>query len=283
MDPVPAEVASPGLPSFALPPVVEVALSLAFRPVARLRTIELVRLWDALFFKEFPRGEEQQPYQMPIERFDRAVALQQVGLQFSAGLPTPRLLLHSPGGDQTIQLQNNYFARNWRKADQGAYPVYPRYPRLEVPFAADLSKLESYLSSRKLGGFEPVQCELTYINHIENRSGKPDLGDILTLVSREPSADDADERESMRVAAQYLISQDGIGLGRIHVSADPAVRRSDNASITVLKLTARGKPIGDGIEGVLRFLRLAHIRTVATFVAITRTEMHQQWGKSTDD
>ena len=269
------------LPSFSSSPLVEVALSVAFTPVARLRTIELVRVWDDLFGKEFPRGEEQPPYQMPIEQLGGRLQAAQMSVQFTTGLPTPRLVAHNPLDDQVIQLQNNYFARNWRKASPDA--AYPRYRNLVRPFEDDLSKLEMYLQSNGFGKFHPVQCELTYINHIVVPSSVgPDLGEILTLVAPRPRVpEEMTEPESMRIAAQFPIMEGDATVGRIYVSADPARRRTDNVPITLLKVTARGKPLGEeATAGVLGFLDLAHRRAVVTFAAITRPEMHERWGKS---
>lgn len=273
----------PHLPFFAASPVVEVALGVAFQPIAKLRMIELVRLWDALFHSRFPRGEEQPPYLMPIEQFGDRPPLRPA-LQLLQGFPVPRLWLFDQDSDpstQVIQLQNNYFARNWRKAPGAAYP---RFPALRDPFEQDLESLQRYLQTRKLGELIPIQCELSYISHIDVPAGNADLSEVVSLLAPRPTSGTRawPEPESIRLATQFLIHHEDAPVGRLYVSADPAVRREDNAPIVLLNVTARGIPLGDGLQGVIDFLGLAHERTVATFESITTSEMHTRWGKSND-
>ena len=271
-------------PFFAASPVVEVALSVALQPIAKLRMIELVRLRDALF-QEFPRDEEQPPYLMPIEQFGDRQQPPRPVLQFLQGLPAPRLWLFDQDSDpstQLIQLQNNYFARNWRKAPGAAYP---RYPALRQLFEQDLARLQDYLRTEDLGDLVPIQCELTYVNHIEAPAGGADLSSVLSLLARRQSLGKQawPAPESIRLATQFLIEHEGAPVGRVYVSADPAVRLDDNVPVVLLNVTARGAPLSDGVHGVVEFLELAHVQAVSTFESITTSEMHKQWGKSDDD
>lgn len=266
------------LPSFSEAPVVEVALAVAFEPLA-LRSFEIVRIWDALFLDQFPHAEEQPPFQMPIEQFASRPEIPSLNLQLMRGMPVPRLVLHNDVPDastQVIQLQNNHCARNWRKSS--ADTDYPRYPALQQAFAHDLERLQEYLLAKNVGTLRPVQCELTYINHIASPPGT-DLGDVLTIVARRPRMPEGvPEPDAMRVGAQYVINQAGGPVGRVHVSADPAARRKDGSPIILLNVTARGRPLGDGLAGALDFLALAHGHAVRVFEGITRPEMHRMWG-----
>ena len=67
-------------------------------------------------------------------------------------------------------------------------------------------------------------------------------------------------------------------VGRLHVTAQPAIRKEDRKPMVILNLTARGKPEGEGTDGVLRFLDRGREWIVKTFKEITTSEMHQIWG-----
>lgn len=73
--------------------------------------------------------------------------------------------------------------------------------------------------------------------------------------------------------------QSGQFLGRLTVSAQPAVRRSDKKPLIALTLTSRGRPIGAGISGVLTFFDLGREWIVRGFTDLTADEMHRMWGR----
>jgi hypothetical protein len=68
-------------------------------------------------------------------------------------------------------------------------------------------------------------------------------------------------------------------VGRLHIAAEPAFRRSDSSPIVVLTLTARGRPLGVGLDGVLAFLDLGHEWIVRAFDSVTTSKMHRIWGR----
>jgi hypothetical protein len=77
---------------------------------------------------------------------------------------------------------------------------------------------------------------------------------------------------------RYLIpSQTGEPVGRLHVNLAPAVDMKTQTPIFVLTLTARGRPIGDGVEGALSFLDLGREWIVRGFASLTTPEMHRMW------
>jgi hypothetical protein len=68
-------------------------------------------------------------------------------------------------GDRLIQVQNGWFAHNWRKVGQGE--EYPRYDKtIRSAFEAQLVRVVDYVHTKEIGKFIPKQCEVTYINHI---------------------------------------------------------------------------------------------------------------------
>jgi hypothetical protein len=72
--------------------------------------------------------------------------------------------------------------------------------------------------------------------------------------------------------------EDETPIGRLHLQANKAVHRK-RGEITVLTITARGRPLGEGIEGALAFLDRGADEALSAFVQSTRPEMHQKWSQ----
>jgi uncharacterized protein (TIGR04255 family) len=268
------------LPDFANPPVVEVAVAVGFQPLAGLRVVDLGGLWER-YQADFPNVVEQPPIEMTTERFDGLGAPPSMSFALMAAPPIPRLWFLNGDESQLIQVQNNWFARNWRKMPTGG--DYPRYPTIRDRFRDDLSTFLDYIRAGKLGEFKPTQCEITFINHIADYGGqRQELSEILNLLKPLDVSGFLPSPESVGLNAQFLIAGDGVPAGRLHLRAEPAVRRSDGSPITVLTITARGVPIGEGVEGVMGFLELGHTWVVRGFECITTDRMHKLWGKTND-
>lgn len=262
-------------PSFEAPPVVEVVLSVGFQPIAPLRWFHMARLWDEQFKVRFPRVEEQARYEMPMESLGKQTG-PSVSLELLTTPPLPRLWFVDGAGSQLVQVQNDWFARNWRKAP-GAVE-YPRYPKLSELFRADLEAFQQYLRSEDLGEIKPTQCEVTYINHIPwpRQNDVGNLGAVLTLVAEKVPSFGV-QPEAQQINYQYLVDREGESVGRLHVSANRARRVVDGADIIVMNLTVRGAPLGPDVDGVVAFQDLAREWAMQAFLGSTREHMHQIW------
>jgi uncharacterized protein (TIGR04255 family) len=257
------------------PPVVEVALATSFQPIQGLNVIGLADVWRRLFAEDLPYVEQHPPVQMPAEQLDSPVPQPTISLQMSAAPPLPRLWFKNEAGTKLAQLQTDWFARNWRKV--GSAEAYPRYPAIRAAFERDLTAIAEHVERNGLGNMSPVQCEITYINHIERSDGADTLpSDALVIANESP--DSMPTPEAARLDQQYLLAHGDANIGRLHISANTAVRRHDERHILVLTMTARGRPLGDGVAGVLEFLDLGRARIYEAFNALTRPEMQIQWG-----
>jgi uncharacterized protein (TIGR04255 family) len=264
------------LAEFENSPAVEVALSVAFQPLANLRTVELGRLWSELFDKRFPKVSEQPRVEMAIEQFGQGSA-PTFSFQILDTPFVPRLWFLNQDETQLVQVQNNWFARNWRQMETRAN--YPHYPAVRRPFEADLKAVLSFVEENDLGTFIPTQCELSYTNHIPlNADGPRDLRDVLDVFRGKDRIGPLGQPESVKAALQWIIRQDSEPVGRLHVISDLGIRRSDGKPVIVLTVTARGRPHGEGVDGVLNFLDRGHEHAVETFVAITSSKMKVIWG-----
>jgi hypothetical protein len=214
---------------------------------------------------------------MPIEQLVPAGAAQpSISFGISAGVPLPRLWFLNDPGTELAQLQTDWFARNWRK--RGADDNYPRYPAIRSAFERDLTGLSDFLNEQG-GALYPRQCEVTYINHVFAPSGNSiDVSDVLVFEGRSP--DELPIVEARRFQVQYLIGSTDAAIGRLYVSGNKAIRRSDGKELISLTLTARGAPTKDNVVGVLEFVDRGREEIVRAFAAITREDMQSMWGKN---
>lgn len=264
------------LPRFARPPLEEVSLAVAFQAFP-MRVVDIGLLWQEAYSELFSHVEEQGRVEMTMERFDGQSG-PSTSFQVLSSPPQPRVWFANDAQTQLVQIQNDWFARNWRRMTNDAYP---HYPRLRTPFQTDLQKLIAYAASHGWGAFKPTQVEFTYFNHIPlGDDGPADLTDILTTVARSHHFEQNRGPELSSYRAQFVLESKGLQFGRLHVVADPATRRSDGRPIQVVTLTARGRPMGEGVDGVLAFLDVGHVALVNEFDRITTTKMHQLWGKT---
>ncbi len=99
-------------------------------------------------------------------------------------------------------------------------------------------------------------------------------------------------REEVAVLLNFL-QQEGLGSPEVtqcevtyvnHIEPSgvwqPAWRKADRAPLLILNLTARGAPLGEGIEGAFAFFDLARRWIVHAFAELTTAEMHQVWGRT---
>ena len=259
---------------FADPPVVETVLSVGFAPVEGLTSAHVGHFWTEVS-ESFPTAQERLPYDMPIERFVDQPAMS-LELGFGEVAPRTRLWLISDDDQRLLQIQRDWFAYNWRVRAHGRYSD-ARFPERRMAFDQFFAKFMDYVSRQRLGDVSPRQCEVTYINHVPSSgAATDDLGEILGFVSKPRLTELAGRFESWQTTFSVLLSEDNQPVGRLHISAQPIA--ADRSWVWQLNLTARGRPIGSGREGVLRFMDLGHEAIVTNFREITTERMHEAWG-----
>ena len=263
---------------FDSPPVVEVVLAVAFRPVRALNTVQLLDLWTNVFKADFPEIQEQQPTVMPVELLGTGPGASSISLQLSPNPVSPRYWLLDEEQHHLVQLQQDFFAFNWRKLDGSV--EYPRYSRMRAQFAEALRRVSDYLEGHDLGGFTPTQVEITYINHVAPAEGEARL-QLARVVSAYsvPDVEGLPDVETERLALSYQIFHEDQQVGRLHVTAEPVIRRRDGVSMVALTLTARGLPLEQSIDGVLEFQDLGSEVAMDAFVGLTAEGMHSRWGR----
>jgi uncharacterized protein (TIGR04255 family) len=270
----------PGLPDFSNPPVVEVALSVQFERLTELHAAHLGLVWR-LFKDRFPKTEEHPPREVVSEPFG-VFTPPRVRIQLEKGMPIPRVWFLNERGTELIQLQQNCFVHNWRKM-RVPEEVYPRYESIRSTFSEELHIFLRFVEQEHLGKVVPMQCEITYVNHIFPGQGWDSFGQVERILapwSGKHSDPFLPEPEDVRAAIRYLIpGVAGKPVGRLHVEFLPAVDLKTQGQLLVLRLTARGTPDSEQIEDVLAFLDRGREWIVRGFAAITTPNMHRAWGR----
>jgi hypothetical protein len=138
------------------------------------------------------------------------------------------------------------------------------------------------LSQEKIGTVTPNQCEVTYINHIDpipSPNPHARIQDVLTVWSGDVNPGGPTSLESGDLRVRYLIDSRGEAVGRLHLELQPAFTQDGSRPIWVLILTARGRPIGEGLGGVMNFLDLGRQFMLDIFVGMIRPELQKKWGR----
>lgn len=274
----------PDLPDYANPPVVEVALSVQFDRLPKLRTPYFGIFWNQ-FRENFPHVEDHAPLHRAVETFGARVAPRPtLRLLHSDQEPPVRAWFLNSNRTELIQLQQDRFVHNWRKIGQGvtgSHP-YPRYEYIVGEFEKELAAFEQLIGEYDLGNMVPNQCEVTYINHITRSnvwSTHSEVQKVISCWSDRYTQPIELGMENMSFEARYIIEANNDAVGRLHVALQPAFRQSDDEPIFVLTLTARGRPQEENREGVIRFLNQGREHIVKGFTSLTTQQMHKAWGR----
>jgi uncharacterized protein (TIGR04255 family) len=261
---------------FDNPPVVETVLSAQFDKLTAMQAVHFGLFWRKMQ-AGFPMTEEHPPLSPVVERFGEPI-LRGARMQFEVmETPAPaRLWLLNEPRNEMIQVQNDRFIKNWRKASEA--DQYPRYERTIKPaFYRDFAKFQAFLEEENLGIVKVNQCEVTYVNHIVSGYGWQSLREIHRIFTfwNEPSEPMPGGAEELAMQARFPINFDqGEPIGRLHVEVQPALRASDHRPMYVMTLTARGF-CGTDFD----FFDIGRRWIVESFVRLTTDYMHQIWRK----
>ncbi len=258
------------LPDYEKPPVIEVVSGIQFNSIKNLTGPYLGLLWEK-FKADYPRSKEVAPLVPAIEVFDEIPSREMAVFPDFLGLS--RTWFETNDGNRLIQVQKDRFLHNWKK--ERDTDEYPHYDYVVSNFKLCLEKFEAFLQENKLESIQPVQYELTYINHIPQGEGWNTFGDLGKVF---PDF-------SWRSAERFLPAPEGINWqttfvmpeksGRLHESLRSAKRRSDSQPILLLELTVRGIGSDKSRSAMWSWFDVAHEWIVRGFTDITGEELQR--------
>ncbi len=243
--------------------LVEVALSTGFEEFHRMLRYELDDLHKTKYVDQLPNDEEKAPHKPFIEDLDGGLT----ALPSASPITNIRRWFSNEDGSHLLQVQRNWFARNWRvvgAATVGTPSPYPGYGSVRLDFVKSLDSFIEFVTDAEMGRFNPLQCEISYRFQFPSGGlwdGPGDLNRVARMFSGR-SAANLPDLEAMRIITQYVIpDSDGKSVGRLYGRLETA-RSQDGGDFLILTVFARGTPIGGTTEGVLAFHDIGHLSIV---------------------
>jgi uncharacterized protein (TIGR04255 family) len=253
------------LPSYRNPPVNEVVSGMRFAIPDKIRIPHIGILWDK-FRKDYPVIQHAPPI---------ATTKGQLLIDSKTGLPLQRVWFINKTDDQLIQFQFDRFYFNWRRRQK----KYPRYPYVIENFRKVLDTIKDFFIEFELGELKPIECELTYINHIPKGEGWDTFDDLPRIFSDFVWTQKMDRflpnPESVQWQAAFPLPDKK---GKLSINLKQATRTEDKVQIFVFELIARG--IGETkIDNIQEWFDVAREWIVRGFTDLTTPEMQRVWGR----
>jgi uncharacterized protein (TIGR04255 family) len=259
------------LPNYENPPVTEVVCGILFQPLSMLTAPYLGTLWEK-FKPTYPRCKEVAPLAPVIERFDEGPERSEV--PFERLFSLSRTWFETTDGNGLIQVQRDRFLHNWKKERDN--DRYPHYDYVIENFRNHLQQFEAFLDENKLGVVEPLQYELTYVNHILKGAGWITLDEVKRVFTdfswRGGSSRFLPTPETINWRTTFLLTNQ---VGRLHASIRSAKRRTDGQPVLLFELTARGIGANKSRDAMWEWFDLAHEWIVQGFTDLTSEEIQK--------
>jgi uncharacterized protein (TIGR04255 family) len=262
----------PALPKFRKPPLSEVAVGVQFGN-PQLTPVHLGLYYQRVKAR-FPMVQVYPPLPPAFETFGSSPTLS-VGIM---GGPMPRMWFVASDDASLIQLQAGRLFFNWRGGTDRV--TYPHFQAVRAEFLFALEELNALSRDEGLGEMTVQQCELVYVNPLPTIDTGVPLSAPEALF-RPWSADLGPEWqepiEDVSFNARYRLDDpDGEPFGRLTVAVTSGWGPGGAPGFQ-FELTARGKPLGSGRDGIDAFHDYAHQAIVRCFTALTTPAMHECW------
>jgi uncharacterized protein (TIGR04255 family) len=255
---------------FENPPVVEVVCGVLFSTPISLKAAQVGLFWQEVR-QAFPRLEEAPPISSIIENFQDE-QIQEI--QFGSLPPLRRTWLLSADGRNVIQIQEDRFLFNWKRAADD--DTYPSYDRVIEDFDRYLAKFVKFLVAEGIGQPTYRQFELTYVNHIGSSNGLTKVGEGGVLVDHFRDASRSrflPQPEGFNWTTAYLLPDNA---GRLRLVAQTVLRKPGGERIVRLDLIARGIPAKPSKPGRRPWFDMAHDWITRGFADATSPILHKE-------
>ena len=232
--------------------------------------------WDCIRDR-YPKCEEH-PLIGHIVESDNVFARPSQRIEMVSAPPLSRQWFISDSGNELIQLQRDRFCYNWRMVKPS--DAYPRYQHIRDRFEADWACFCDFVERMGQSAASVDQCEMTYINHIDQGSGWDCIADVEHVLPmlRWPT-DSRFLPSPSTIGARTTFEMPDLG-GRLHASLRHGIRTEDSQErkeLLILELTARGMPGRTAPEELLEWYAMARERIVRAFTDLTTPAMHELW------
>ncbi|HAM02168.1 MAG TPA: hypothetical protein DCQ30_08060 [Acidimicrobiaceae bacterium] len=153
---------------------------------------------------------------------------------------------------------------------------FASYDDIWPVFADDLENFEAFVRGQGLRHLPVEGCELTYVNPLAPGQDWRRRGVLERLLLQWAHVDPTETLlptpEEVQSGTRYKIrGQDGAAVGRLYVTVDSVWLETPEPMILVT-LTAHGRPVGEGTDGIRAFFDTGFEWIVRGFAALTSTE-----------
>lgn len=248
------------LPSYKQPPVDEVVCGFRFEPLPQLKVPHIGLLWEK-FRQEYPVSQHAVPIGTGTS----------MSVDETTGIPLPRIWFISKADNELVQFQLDRFYYNWRQRGDD----YPRYHSIIRKFEKAKSQLEVFAKELELGTITPVECELTYINHIPIGHGWESIDDLPKVIRgftwQKRKGDFLPNPANVAWQVRFELPD---GKGSLNVKLNQG-KKADGVRGLVLELAAKG--LGEEKTGktMRDWFDLAHEWIVRAFADLTAKEIQE--------
>ncbi|HWQ36012.1 MAG TPA: TIGR04255 family protein [Blastocatellia bacterium] len=259
------------LPKFDNPPLIEAALGIEFEPLQRWDILHFGLFWGQIRNK-YPQYIIQPPLDSQLEVFGESN--KQVTMTFPfVGPPEVRCWFINQPQTWLLQVQRERVVLNWRKTP--AAGEYPRFHKLQTRFEEEWLQFRTFVKDNDVGDLKPLQCELSYFNHIELPDGWREteiLSSYFPCWTGGSSGSFLPVPEIVTINTRYTLPENQ---GRLHISMQPVFRHADAKEVIQLTVTARVLSDPD----IQKAIQIAHEWAVCGFTDFTSSAMHDLWGR----
>jgi uncharacterized protein (TIGR04255 family) len=266
------------LPEYENPPVAEVVCGIQFKLLEAFKLPHFGLFWK-LIEKEYPTCQEVAPLLPVIERYGEEEQQQQLQVAF-ADIPLPRIWFLDVKGTGILQLQRDRLLHNWKK--NKPTDAYPRYPVVIGQFKKHAVLFEKFLRQHNLGAIDPLQYEMTYVNHIPKGEGWNDLIELGSVFRDHPWQG---QKGRFLSAIEHVNLQTAFVLperkARLHISIRDAKRQEDRLPVILFELTVRGFPGNQSSAAMWQWFDTAREWIVKGFTDLTASDIQKKvWGRT---
>jgi uncharacterized protein (TIGR04255 family) len=261
---------STSLPSFELPPLDEVVMGIQFEPLKNFSTGHMGLFWQRIRDR-YPRIQDNPPLLHQVE-LPEPIPEKKELIRVNPGV---RCWFLSEDQSELIQMQRDYFIKNWRQVT-GAQ-TYPRYSSLLASLKREWAGFLAFVMEENLGELKVDQCDLTYVNQIPRGEGWEsfsELGRVFSVLNPVTPGGLLSDPEVIGWSGAFKLPE---GRGRLYVEITPTLRGRDLRFTLQFSLKVHGAPSGGSDKAVFEWFDLAHKWIVSGFAELTGPDMHVRW------
>jgi len=261
-------------PAFEKPPVIESAFAVEFAPLHGWKIPYYGLYWESIRSR-YPKLDVHSAIPSQIEDLDEQMPSKSVSFGIVSSPPV-RCWFYNEPETELIQVQNDRFIFNWKRGVSDER--YPHYKNIRPTIKEEWNGFVEFVKSNKLGHLNVMQCEVTYINHIEKGVGWRDyseFGNVFPQWAGRTVGRFLPVPEDAEFSIRYLMPE---RRGRLYVRAQPAIRNADLKEIIQLTFVARGRPRSSDSDSVFDWLDASQEYVARSFLDVTTEQMHSLWG-----